>query len=474
MIGKVTRGSGFGGLADYLLRGHDGNSPERVEWTATRNLYSDNPERAAGVMRATATRNVRVEKPVYHLSINLDPNERLTRQQLEAVVDRTLKDIGLHEHQAMMVAHNDADHQHVHVMINRVHPEHLRAWHTGHDYARIETSLRQQEREFGLREVPGRHAALEGQERYVGPYSINPEKRLFTEKVAEVARQDMREAKSWDELHRRLAEVGLKLEKRGRGLSVTDGEQRAKASDIDRGSSLGKLEQRLGKWQAPTPEKVPEQRVEPGRFSDIQQLKEVAAELKVAKDAEAQDRRQAADKQHSATQAKHEYDRTVRQEKATSKDLDTWLSKVFRAPKAVRQVIDRAVKRSAVDAERVIEQLDRKPQALGKLRGRGGPFASRERWAARDSARYLPRMIRDWGKALRRLNRAVKPMTHSVTEPPPNPRVESLTRQAAGVLQKLGWKVAARVIPAPQMQVLRVVVKLTRTIGKALDHGMNR
>jgi len=134
MIGKLTYGSGFAGLLRYLLT-KDGRHPERVEWTASRNLASADPRLAAVEMRATAERNVRVEKPVFHLSINLDPDERLDPAQLRQVVDRTLKDLGLEQHQALMVAHNDTDHQHVHVMVNRVHPETERAWARDFDYA---------------------------------------------------------------------------------------------------------------------------------------------------------------------------------------------------------------------------------------------------------------------------------------------------------------------------------------------------
>src|SRR5690606_14584799 len=80
------------------------------------------------------------------------------------VADRLLAELGLQEHQVLIVAHGDTRHRHVHLMVNRVHPDTLRAWDDRHDYARIERSLRVQERELGLREVPGHHFRLEGQE----------------------------------------------------------------------------------------------------------------------------------------------------------------------------------------------------------------------------------------------------------------------------------------------------------------------
>jgi hypothetical protein len=69
---RPVTGRGFGGLQNYLLHGRNGASPDRAVWTSTRNLAINNPEQAAQVMRATASRAPRgTETPVYHLSVSL-------------------------------------------------------------------------------------------------------------------------------------------------------------------------------------------------------------------------------------------------------------------------------------------------------------------------------------------------------------------------------------------------------------------
>ena len=178
MIGKGRTGSSFGGLQSYLLKGQardrdaaglqeyllDGKSGrDRVEWTSTRNLPTEDPRYAAAVMRATAEQNPRVQKPVYHLSLSASPGEQISKEKWEQIADRVLKRLGLDDRQALVVAHNDTRHPHVHLMVNRVHPEHLKAWHDGHDYRRIEKALRHIERDLKLREVPGHHYQLAGQ-----------------------------------------------------------------------------------------------------------------------------------------------------------------------------------------------------------------------------------------------------------------------------------------------------------------------
>src|SRR5439155_20188188 len=78
VIATTSSGRRFAVLARYLLRGRSGEETERVAWTAGRNLGLDDPELAAVLMQATADENPRVEVPVYHLTINFDPNDPVT------------------------------------------------------------------------------------------------------------------------------------------------------------------------------------------------------------------------------------------------------------------------------------------------------------------------------------------------------------------------------------------------------------
>jgi TraI-like middle domain len=57
---------------------------------------------------------------------------------------------------------------------------------------------------------------------------------------------ELRESKSWAELEHRLEQHGLRVEARGRGMVVTDGEREVKASRILRTASRGRLEERFG------------------------------------------------------------------------------------------------------------------------------------------------------------------------------------------------------------------------------------
>jgi hypothetical protein len=252
MIGECHSGAGFGGLTRYLLHGKKDNpNPERVLWTSTRELALEDPQQAAILMRMTAAQG-RTQEPVEHISISIPPHEHLSREQWERVADTTLRDLGLEDHQVLIVAHRDTAHDHIHLVVNRVHPETYRAWNRWQDQTRLMASLRVQERDLGLQPTP---------------YVPNPDRlpnsllRLY-ERTGEpplldyarnASRPVFQEARSWNELHERLAEKGLYLERKGQGLVVTDDHRHVKASSVDRGASLRALEARLGSYQERQP-----------------------------------------------------------------------------------------------------------------------------------------------------------------------------------------------------------------------------
>jgi hypothetical protein len=156
MIGVSSSNKSFRVLARYLSEGRTGEEQNRVAWVASRNLPTDDPELAARIMRATAGQNVRVKEPVYHLALSFDPGDAVDRAAMERVADRVLETLGLQEHQVLIVAHADREHAHMHLMVNRVHPETGKVWSRWQDYPAIQRVLREEEEALGLRRVPGR------------------------------------------------------------------------------------------------------------------------------------------------------------------------------------------------------------------------------------------------------------------------------------------------------------------------------
>ena len=147
MVPKIAqRGTSFKGALAYYLHDKrqegevDRQTNERVAWTETRGFYKDNlnPELAGRVMAATAMDQDRLKAEagvrntgqkskgaVYAYSIAWHPDEngKIDRAEMLKAADQSLKAIGAQDRQAILVAHNDEAHPHVHVIVNLVSQE---------------------------------------------------------------------------------------------------------------------------------------------------------------------------------------------------------------------------------------------------------------------------------------------------------------------------------------------------------------
>jgi hypothetical protein len=254
MIAKVGSSTNITATINYLE-----NEEDRVAWKEPKNLASTDQEFVKNEMKEVA-KNSRTDEPIYHYSISWDESDNPSREQMSQAANQTIKDLGLEEHQALIMAHNDHAYQHLHVMVNRVHPVKGTAWNKYRDYIKLEKSLRSLERNYGWKEVPGHHHQLEDQREPEYGKSLNKfecgqikegDTPLYM-LIREQAAHDFRDAQSWEELHQRLAEKGLTIQRgsRGTGGKVTDGYEFANLSKVHRDFSMGRLEKRLGPFRS--------------------------------------------------------------------------------------------------------------------------------------------------------------------------------------------------------------------------------
>jgi hypothetical protein len=140
---------------------------ERVAWTHTINLATDDPERAWRIMAHTAMRQDELKaaaggkktgrkltQPVYAYSLAWHPEQRPTKDHMLSTALDSLKAQELEGYQAVILCHSDEPQQHVHVIVNRVHPEtgkaatlsnntlKLSKWAEGYEKARSNETLR--------------------------------------------------------------------------------------------------------------------------------------------------------------------------------------------------------------------------------------------------------------------------------------------------------------------------------------------
>ena len=141
--------------ADYFLTDKGPlQTTQRVGFTATRNLATDDAMKALRQMAFTAAHahDIRVaavtaaakaagmsyedyvkaanpfrgrkgQKPVYSLSLAWEPGDTAaTKDNMLKAADEVRKALGLQDHQCLIIQHTDTKHPHIHLIINRVHP----------------------------------------------------------------------------------------------------------------------------------------------------------------------------------------------------------------------------------------------------------------------------------------------------------------------------------------------------------------
>jgi len=121
----------------------EGDDPEqkvttrtRVAWTSTRNLMTDDPTVATKIMIATALNAERLKQEaggkstgrksarhVQTLSLAWHPDETVTREEMEQAADEIIEILELTDHHVVIFCHSDTAHPHIHLLINRVHPD---------------------------------------------------------------------------------------------------------------------------------------------------------------------------------------------------------------------------------------------------------------------------------------------------------------------------------------------------------------
>ncbi len=240
-------------------------------------------ESASAEMAAVAAQNARVKDPVYHVVLSWAPGENPTDHQAFESAHFALKAVGMSDHQYVFAVHRDTDNAHVHIAVNRVHPESFKAVYPDRDYYKLDRAMRELELANGWQEVEGVFSIFErGGKKVIDWTSKAPDsKGKRPSKAADMERFDgsesfftyvrneprkaiaaalSRETLSWQAIHHLLAKYNLELREKGQGLAVYDlGAEETtpiKASDLHEGLSKTRLVKRLGVFQEPRPVEV--------------------------------------------------------------------------------------------------------------------------------------------------------------------------------------------------------------------------
>ncbi len=254
-------------LINYIFNPFSKNGHEKCTYAGARHFFA---ETAAGLkleMWGLARAAVRSEDPINHYVLSFQQDEHPTEQQAIAAVDIFLAELALKEHQAAFALHQDTDNDHLHIVVNRVHPstEKPTEINKGFDIEACHRAIARIEHEHGWKpESRRRYCVLEsgdiGREHYDEPGpkitgKIADNELLFgndsaTRSAIDIAAPLLKRAKNWQEAHQQLASHGMRYEKHKKytGGVIFIGNIGVKAGHVER-LTLPKMEKKLGAYE---------------------------------------------------------------------------------------------------------------------------------------------------------------------------------------------------------------------------------
>lgn len=272
MIGKRVKATGTksggrhaGSLVDYLTKDKD---KHKVMQVGGKNFISDLLAGQRLEMMALAGENPRSKNPLNHYILSWREHERPTAEQIDGAIDILLSEMDMQEHQVIYAAHQDTQNIHVHVVINRIHPDTIQpiAINRGFDIEALHRAVVKIEHAQGWQPLENAKYQIDEDGKIVKrqDYESQPQPQQraadFENRTGQKSAQRIgietlapivKDANDWQQLHRQLATVGAKYQQKGTGAIVTIGETIIKASSIDRAASFSNLQKRLGTYEPP-------------------------------------------------------------------------------------------------------------------------------------------------------------------------------------------------------------------------------
>ena len=248
MIGKIITGKSFRGCMNYL---HEGRLQENEELQkqemekkqaqviAYNQCFGTKKELIRQFIEVSKL-NPKVSKPVFHATISFayaDAN-KLNYQDKADIAAGLAKDFGFSDNQYVVISHGDTQHEHLHVVANRI-DYNGRTASDSNSYKRMADFCRKMEIEHKLTQVLSPNKFLAPELRVAQSQRVDNRKEALKQHLSSA----MLHCMSVKEVKLYIESKGYKVEL-GRGIAFTDQQMvRFKGSQV--GYSLADIEKKL-------------------------------------------------------------------------------------------------------------------------------------------------------------------------------------------------------------------------------------
>ncbi len=198
MIGKVITGKSFRGCLRYCLEDKKmknemdkmimKNRAEVLQY----NMCFGNKTELIEQFNEVRKLNTKQSKPVMHITLSFAPGEQLSKQRLTEIANDCAEDLGFDKNQFITIEHNDTEHQHFHIVVNRINFD-GKTLSDSNSYKKISYFCRKIERQFKLIQVLS-------PARFLSPEQKNmPRHNQRKEWLRTVISQSLSSSKTYDE-----------------------------------------------------------------------------------------------------------------------------------------------------------------------------------------------------------------------------------------------------------------------------------
>ncbi len=240
MIGKLKKGSSFGGCIRYVT-GKD----EAKILASDGVLLGTNTEMAQS-FELQRQLNPRIKKPVGHIALSFKPEDkpRLTDEFMAKIALEYMQMMGIKDTQFIIVRHHNTDNPHCHIVYNRINNEGMLI-SDRNDYRRNEQVTKALKSKYGFTYGTDKSNTNTRKLR-------NAERAKY--EIHNAVKSALRMADSWDEFKSELAKRGVHLEfvykdkerTKVQGIRFCKDGYSFKGTQISREYSFVKLDARLG------------------------------------------------------------------------------------------------------------------------------------------------------------------------------------------------------------------------------------
>ncbi|EPI4795568.1 relaxase/mobilization nuclease domain-containing protein, partial [Klebsiella oxytoca] len=112
-------------LVEYILNPETENATEKCVYHGARGFITAERSMQLGEMIALSEDATRSKNTVEHFVLSLREGEKPTPEQVEEMITIWLRELGLSGCQIFYGLHEDTDNYHLHIAVNRMHPERL-------------------------------------------------------------------------------------------------------------------------------------------------------------------------------------------------------------------------------------------------------------------------------------------------------------------------------------------------------------